>query len=156
MLVIEMHWANSADNSEAGLNTIRTATGGQNYLIILYFLLGDSAFLCFPKNHIGFYKMLLFFVSKSKRTSQSHKTCATLAPALNAQKQNSSPVRKQLVSFSDRLSNDQLVILVVQPRFPSCRVNMGMGTEKRLVGPSLIPPGEQLGIRILEKSSDIG
>ena len=60
------------------------------------------------------------------------------------------------VPSRNRGSNTTQHLLTEQPRLAALRVDVGVGAEERLPGPGLVPPLQQLRVRVAEETAHIG
>ena len=77
-------------------------------------------------------------------------------PAPMAAVEGAVPEGQQSVTLPDGGADEGGARGVQQPRLPARRVQVGVGTEKRLQSPRLIPPHQQLRLRVLKEAPDVG
>ena len=66
------------------------------------------------------------------------------------------PVGQQGVALTHRLPDQRRVLGPKQPGLPPGRVQVGVGTEERLVRPRLVPANQQLRAGRLKEPAHVG
>ena len=65
------------------------------------------------------------------------------------------PVRQERVALAHSFTDQSCVLWPKQPGLTARRVQVGMGPEKWLVSPGLVPTHQQISARRLEETSDV-